>query len=99
MDLPLAEMINDIREAAEERNKVTNGKVGVESYLPALITDANDLRDFYISAGAVYDDSEYATVPPPPVPGRETGGDGAALGGGGGGESDLAPAASGAGGG
>ena len=100
MDLPLAKMINDIKEAATERDKLTDGRVGVESYLPALITDANDLRGFYISAGAVYDDSEYATVLPPPVPGRETGGDGAALGGdGGGGESEVAPAASGTGGG
>ena len=71
MDLPLAEMIKDIKEAAEERIKITNGRIGEESYLPSLITDANFLRDFYITVGAIYGTTEGATVPPPPVPGED----------------------------
>lgn len=71
MDLPLAEMIQDIKEAAEERIKITNGRIGEESYLPSLITDANYLRDFYITVGAIYGTTEGATVPPPPVPGED----------------------------
>ena len=36
-----------------------------------LITDAHHLRDYYTSVGAVYDDTENATVLPPPVPGED----------------------------
>ena len=71
MILPLTRMIQDIKEAAEERSKITNGRIGEESYLPSLITDANYLRDFYITAGATYGATEGATVLPPPVLGKD----------------------------
>lgn len=69
MDMPLDYLTKQIKKAAEERTALTDGRIGVESYSPLLITDANFLQDFYISEGAVYDDSEDATVLPPPVPG------------------------------
>ena len=71
MDLSLAEMIKNIKEAADERSKMTNGRIGVESYLPSLITDANHLRNFYITVGATYGTTETATVLPPLVPGED----------------------------
>lgn len=69
LDMPLDDLTKQIKQAAEERTSLTDGRMGVESYLPLLVTDANFLQDFYVSAGAMYDDSEGATVLPPPVPG------------------------------
>ena len=71
MILPLTRMVQEIKEAAEERIKITNGRIGEESYLPPLITDAKYLRDFYITVGATYGTTEGATVLPPPVPGED----------------------------
>ena len=70
LDLPLDEMVADIKQAAVNRDALTGGRIAVDPDLPMFITDAHDLRDFYVSVGAVYDDSEKATVPPPPVPGE-----------------------------
>ena len=70
LDMPLDDLTKQIKKAGEERTSLTDGRMGVESYLPLLVTDANFLQDFYVSVGAVYDDSEGATVLPPPAPGE-----------------------------
>ena len=70
LDLPLDELVRQIKEAAEERLVLTGGRIGVDASLPMLVTDANKLQDFYRQTGAVYE-GEGATVLPPPVPGAE----------------------------
>ena len=71
LNLPLDEMIADIKQAAINRETITGGQIGLGPDMPILITDAHNLRDFYISVGAVYDDTENATVLPPPAPGED----------------------------
>ena len=71
LNLPLTLLTEQIKQANTERNSITNGKVGTSSpTLPSLVTDANLLKNFYTSVGAVYDDTEEATKLPPPVPGE-----------------------------
>lgn len=69
LNLPLDEMIKDIKQAARNRDNITGGRIGIDPNLPMYITDANELRDHYIAVGAVYDDSDRATRLPPPVSG------------------------------
>ena len=71
LDRPLDEMVADIKQAAINREAITGGRIGIDPDLPMLITDAHNLRDYYTSVGAVYDDTENATVLPPPVPGED----------------------------
>ena len=71
LDLTLAELERQVREASANRLAVTGGRVGVASDLPMLVTDANKLRDFYGAVGAVYDDPAQAPALPPPVPGGD----------------------------
>ena len=68
LNRPLDQLVQEVKEAAEYRFTVTGGRLDADPTLPFFVTDANRLRDFYISVGAVYDDSERATRPPPPVP-------------------------------
>ena len=68
--MPLDELLARAKQAAEERDKLTNGRLGIATRLPLLITDAYDLREYYINAGAVYGTVEGATVLPPPSPGE-----------------------------
>ena len=68
--MPLDELVARAKQAAEERDKLTNGRLGVDARLPLLITDAYDLREYYVNAGAVYGTVEGATVLPPPSPGE-----------------------------
>ena len=71
LDLPLNDLTEQLKKAATERASITDGRIGSAPYpLPMLVTDANHLRDYFISVGAVYDDSDEATVLPPPVPGE-----------------------------
>ena len=74
LNLPLDEMIADIKQAAINRDAITGGRIGLDPDLPMFITDVYDLRDYYISVGAVYDDSENATLLPPPAPSGDGGG-------------------------
>ena len=69
--MPLQELVQRAKQAAEERNILTNGRLGVNPRLPLLITDAYDLREFCEDAGAVYGTVEGATVLPPPAPGED----------------------------
>lgn len=70
LNMPYNELVTQLKQADKERDSITGGRVGIESSLPLLVTDANFLQDYYVSVGAVYDDSEEATVLPPPVPGE-----------------------------
>ncbi len=70
LDLPLSELVERIKKAAENRAVVTEGRIGLDSALPMLVTDANRLQNFYVSAGAVYEGDD-APVLPPPVPGGD----------------------------
>ena len=68
MDMPLSELIPQIKKAAEERTAITGGRIGAHSSLPLLVTDANKLQDYYRAVGAVYE-GDGAAVLPPPAPG------------------------------
>ena len=68
LNIPLAELTRKVKEADAKRMTITEGRIGIDKDLPMLVTDANFLQDFYISEGAVYDDSEEATLLPPSVP-------------------------------
>ena len=70
MDLSLDELIRQVKEAAENRLALTEGRIGTSPGSPMFVTDANKLQDFYQQTGAVYE-GERATVLPPPVPGGE----------------------------
>ena len=70
LNLPLDEMIEDIKVASVERLVITGGRMGTDPALPMLVTDANELREFYTTVGAVYE-GDNATVLPPPVPGED----------------------------
>ena len=70
LDYPLEVMVREVKKASEERNQLTTGRIGIDTRLPMLVTDANDLRNYYESVGAVYGTVEGATVLPPPVPGE-----------------------------
>lgn len=76
-DIPLAELERKIAVAATHRNKVTGGRIGTDPSLPLLVSDANDLRSYYVEIGAVYvthenidEDLEHPTRLPPPSPGE-----------------------------
>ncbi len=74
-DMLLADLEQEIAEAAANRDEVTGGRIGVDPSLPMLVTDANDLRSHYTDIGAVYVTRETAgyvkhpTRLPPPPPG------------------------------
>ena len=70
LNLPLDEMTKDIKRAAENRLTLTGGRIGTDPALPMLVTDANELREFYTAVGAVYE-GDNATVLPPPVSGED----------------------------
>ena len=71
LNRPLGKFVEQIKQAINERNTITGGKVGTyPSTLPAIVTDANFLQNYYISVGAVYDETADSTVLPPPVPGE-----------------------------
>lgn len=70
MDMPLSELIPQIKKAAEERTAITGGRIGAHSSLPLLVADANKLQDYYRAVGAVYE-GDGATVLPPPAPGGD----------------------------
>ena len=68
--IPLEELVERVEKAVEERNILTEGRIGIDTRLPPAMTDAYELREFYEAAGAVYSTVEGVTVLPPPVPGE-----------------------------
>ena len=71
LDIPLAELELQAREAATNRVAVTGGRIGIASNLPMLVTDANEVRTYYGAVGAVYGDPARSPATPPPVPGGD----------------------------
>ena len=70
LDRQLADLIREIKQAAEERATINGGRIGSDPSLPLYVDDANKLADFYQTVGAVYE-GEGATLLPPPVPGGD----------------------------
>ena len=68
LDMPLADLVTKVKAAAASRNTDFGGRVGAAADLPMLVTDANELDDFYIEVGAVYEGENATTVLPPPLP-------------------------------
>ena len=71
LDLPLAELVEGLKQAAEERTTITGGRIGIRRSLPMFITDANKLADYYQITGTKYYSTGGTTVLPPPVPGED----------------------------
>ena len=71
LDLPLAELVEGLKQATEERTTITGGRIGINRSLPMFITDANKLADYYQVTGTKYYSSGGTTVLPPPVPGED----------------------------
>ena len=69
LDMAYTEFIRQVKQASENRIAVIGGRIGKDSSLPQLVTDANYLHIFYGAIGAVYD-GEGATVLPPRPPSR-----------------------------
>ena len=69
LDMPLADLVTKIKAGATVRDEAYDGRIGRATDLPDLIDDANDLRDFYIESGAVYQGADKTTELPPPVGG------------------------------
>ena len=69
LDMPLADLVTKIKAAATIRDNEYGGRIGAATDLPDLINDANDLRDFFIESGAVYQGADKTTELPPPVGG------------------------------
>ena len=69
LNIPLSQLVREVRKAAERRTAATGGRIGVDATLPMLVTDANRLRNFYEAVGAVYEGDEATVVPPVVVPG------------------------------
>jgi len=69
LNIPLTQLVRDVKEAAQTRAATTGGRIGVDPGLPMLVADANKLRDYYIAVGAVYEGDEATVVPPVVVPG------------------------------
>ena len=70
LDRPLADLIREIEQAAEDRATIDGGRIGSDPSLPLYVSDANKLVDFYKTVGAVYV-GDGATLLPPPVPGGD----------------------------
>ena len=70
LDRPLADLIREIEQAAEDRAAINGGRIGSDPSLPLFVADANELVDFYKTVGAVYE-GDGATLLPPPVPGGD----------------------------
>ena len=70
LDVPLSQLVTEIKAAAVTRTERFGGRIGPDTELPMLVTDANRLKDFYIDVGAAYEGENATTVlpPPPPVP-------------------------------
>ena len=68
LEMPLASFSKALKSTNEERVSRFGGRIGMDETLPMLVTDANNLSDYYEAVGA-YDDG-HVPAPPPPVPER-----------------------------
>ena len=69
MEMELPALTQAVTSANQARVSEYGGRIGVDASLPLLVTDANQLRQYYTSTGA-YDHPDGTPVPPPPVPGE-----------------------------
>ena len=68
LTLTLPELKAALSTAHQSRIDDYDGRIGADEELPMLVTDANNLRDYYEAVGA-YDDG-HVPAQPPPVPQR-----------------------------
>ena len=68
LDLPLTELVRQVKEAANARaaHISTGEQIGDQEPVPLIVTDANRLRDYYRAVGAAYDGKGATVLPPPP---------------------------------
>ena len=69
LNVPLSQLVQEVKKAAQNRTAITGGRIGVDTGLPMLVTDANQLRAYYTSVGAVYEGDEATVLPTAVVPG------------------------------
>ncbi len=67
LEMELPALTQAVTAANQARVSEFGGRIGADPSLPLLLTDANNLRQYYVSTGA-YDHPEGTPVPPPPVP-------------------------------
>ena len=68
LEMTLPTIASTFRARHNERVATNGGRIGMDETLPMLVTDANNLRDYYEAVGA-YDDG-HVPAQPPPVPER-----------------------------
>ena len=54
LDVPLSQLVSEVKAAAVTRTERFGGRIGPDTELPMLVTDANRLKEFYVEVGAVY---------------------------------------------
>ena len=69
LEYPLADFEREAAAALNKFKTETGGRIGIDSSLPTLITDANDLHSYYVNELRAYENLT-ATPAPPPVPGE-----------------------------
>ena len=69
LEMELTALTQAVTTANQARVTEYGGRIGADASLPMLLTDANQLRQYYTNVGA-YDHPDGTPVPPPPVPGE-----------------------------
>ncbi|MCY4448293.1 MAG: hypothetical protein OXE02_05565 [Chloroflexi bacterium] len=69
LEMELPAFTQAVTTANQARVSEYGGRIGADSSLPMLLTDANQLRQYYVNVGA-YDDPDSPPAQPPPVPGE-----------------------------
>ena len=69
LEMELSALTQAVTTANQARVTEYDGRIGADASLPMLLTDANQLRQYYTDVGA-YDHPDGTPVPPPPVPGE-----------------------------
>ena len=70
LEMPLPAFTQAVRTAHQARVTEHGGRTGADLDLPMLLTDANKLREYYVTVGA-YDHPDGPPVKPPPAPGLD----------------------------
>ena len=65
LEMSLTDLARALDTAHQARVTRFEGRIGMAADLPMLVTDAGDLRDYYVAVGA-YDDGAVPSPPPPP---------------------------------
>ncbi len=70
LEMELPELTQAVTTANQARVSEYGGRTGANPNLPMLLTDANQLRQYYANVGA-YDDPDNPPAQPPPAPGLD----------------------------